>query len=117
MTGWRLGMAVGNSAIIKALGKIKTNIDSGQFQAVQFAGITALQAPESHLESLRKTYDERRKVFCSLLEKAGLSFKPMEATFYVWVKVPKHSTSTEFAKKVLTQAGIVGTPETGFGAH
>ena len=115
MTGWRLGMAVGNPQIIQALGKIKTNVDSGQFQAVQMAGITALDEAEEDVEKLRKVYDERRIIFCEALDQAGLKYKPLDATFYVWVKVPSNYTSANFAKKILSEAGIVGTPGTGFG--
>jgi LL-diaminopimelate aminotransferase len=117
MTGWRIGMACGNPDAIAALGKIKTNIDSGQFQAVQEAGIAALDGDESHLDQLRATYEERRQAFCDGLDKAGLSYKPLEATFYIWVKVPEGFKSAEFSKKLLTEAGIVGTPGTGFGKH
>lgn len=115
MTGWRIGMAVGNKQAIQALGKIKTNLDSGQFQAVQYAGIAALEGAESHLDQLRGIYHERRQAFLKGLDAAGLKYKPMEASFYIWVTVPQGFTSAEFTKKILSEAGIVGTPGNGFG--
>lgn len=117
MTGWRLGMAVGHRDVIAALGKIKTNVDSGQFQAVQMAGITALREGDQFLSDLRKIYEERKNAFTPLLEKAGLKFKPLQASFYLWVSVPAGETSASFAKRVLTEAGIVCTPGTGFGEY
>jgi len=115
MTGWRLGMACGHADVIAALGKIKTNIDSGQFQAIQQAGIAALEGDESHLDQLRQIYQERRDTFCKKLDVAGLSYKKLQATFYVWARVPAGTPSADFAKRLLTEAGIVGTPGTGFG--
>ena len=115
MTGWRIGMAVGNEDLVKALGKVKTNIDSGQFNAVQYAGITALNMPEEELDKLRAIYRDRRKAVTSALEKIGLSPIKSDTTFYVWTKVPEGYTSTDFVGRLIDEAGIVCTPGKGFG--
>ncbi len=115
MTGWRIGMAVGNEDLVRALGKVKTNIDSGQFNAVQEAGIVALNLPESELDKLRAVYRERRKVMTEALKSAGLSPVESDVTFYVWTRVPDGYTSAEFVGRILDEAGVVCTPGAGFG--
>ncbi|MDW8032872.1 MAG: LL-diaminopimelate aminotransferase [Aquificaceae bacterium] len=115
MTGWRLGMAVGNRDLVAGLGKVKTNVDSGQFQAIQEAGITALNLPEVEVDKIRNTYRERREAMVRALEKSGLEVFSSEATFYLWVKVPKGYTSAEFVSRLLEECGIVCTPGNGFG--
>ncbi|RLJ69776.1 LL-diaminopimelate aminotransferase [Hydrogenivirga caldilitoris] len=115
MTGWRIGMAVGNEELVKALGKVKTNVDSGQFNAVQEAGITALSLPEDELDKLRAVYRERREVMTAALKSLGLEPLESDVTFYVWTKVPKGYTSAEFVGRLIDEAGIVCTPGNGFG--
>lgn len=115
MTGWRIGMAVGNEELIRALGKVKTNIDSGQFNAVQYAGITALNMPDSELDKLRAIYRERRNAITSALRKIGLSPIETDTTFYVWTKVPEGYSSADFVGRLIDEAGIVCTPGNGFG--
>lgn len=117
MTGWRLGMAVGNKDLIAGLGKVKTNVDSGQFQAIQEAGITALSLPEEEVQKIRDIYRERRKVMIEALEDVGLEAYKSDATFYLWVKVPKGYTSAEFVSLLLDKCGIVCTPGNGFGQY
>ncbi len=117
MTGWRLGMAVGNEKLIAGLGKVKTNVDSGQFQAVQEAGITALNLPKEELQKIRDTYKERRSAMVKALEEVGLKVYPSDATFYLWVKVPEGYTSAEFVSRLLDECGIVCTPGNGFGEY
>lgn len=117
MTGWRLGMAVGNKDLVAGLGKVKTNIDSGQFQAIQTAGITALSLPEEEVQKIRNTYRERRKVMVKAFEEAGLEVYKSDATFYLWVKVPKGYTSAGFVSLLLDSCGIVCTPGNGFGEY
>ncbi len=117
MTGWRLGMAVGNEKLIAGLGKVKTNVDSGQFQAVQEAGIKALSLPEEELQKIRNTYKERRSAMVKALEEVGLRVYPSDATFYLWVKVPEGYTSAEFVSRLLDECGIVCTPGNGFGEY
>ncbi len=115
MTGWRIGFAVGNRDVINGLGKIKTNIDSGIFQAVQVAGIYALNNSETLNEPIRKIFQERKDKMAQALRKGGFEFDEPKATFYFWVKVPKGYTASEFTKKLLEEKGIVVTPGNGFG--
>ena len=115
MTGWRIGFAVGNKDVIAALGKVKTNIDSGIFQAVQEAGIYALNNAEELNGRIIKIFQERRDNMAEALKKAGFEFNLPKATFYFWVKVPEGYTSAEFTKKLLKEKGIVVTPGNGFG--
>lgn len=115
MTGWRIGFAVGNARILEGLGKVKSNLDSGVFQAVQEAGIEALTRGEALIEEIRKTYQERRDLFVPGLEQLGLEVLKPRATFYVWVSVPKRFSSGRFTARLLSEAGIVTTPGRGFG--
>ena len=115
MTGWRLAFAAGNEKAISGLGKIKTNIDSGAFQAVQEAGITALQNSSVGLEERKEVYRERLEIFCRGLEEAGISYTQPDATFYVWFEVPEGMTSSDFCARMLSEAGVVVTPGNGFG--
>lgn len=116
MTGWRIGMAVGNASLVKGLGKVKENVDSGIFQAVQEAGIVALNQGDAYTAELRGIYRERRDVVIDALKKAGISCRVPEATFYVWSKVPGGVSSQDFVTRVLKQTGVVTTPGNGFGA-
>jgi len=116
MTGWRIGFAVGHRQVLAALGKVKSNLDSGCFQAIQEAGITALNLDDSVTDGLRKTYQERRDTLVPGLKQLGLEVDPPPAAFYVWVTVPKGYTSTSFTAHLLEKAGIVTTPGNGFGA-
>lgn len=115
MTGWRIGFAVGNKQILAGLGKVKSNLDSGVFQAVQEAGMTALQADEQVVEGIRKIYQERRDVLVPGLKQLGLEMELPRATFYVWVTTPAGYTSASFTAHLLERAGIVTTPGNGFG--
>jgi len=116
MTGWRIGFAVGNSKIIAGLGKVKSNLDSGVFQAVQEASITALQTDEKILVDIRNIYQDRRDVLYDGLISSGLEVAKPKATFYSWVKVPKGFDSTSFTAHLLDKAGILTTPGNGFGS-
>jgi LL-diaminopimelate aminotransferase len=113
MTGWRIGMAVGNKNVIEALLKIKTNTDSGVFQAIQLAVEGALKNYSSLTEQVRQTYKRRRKIVEEALDEGGLLYHKSNATFYVWVKVGDNSRG--FAKSLLEKHGIVVTPGIGFG--
>ena len=116
MTGWRLGFAVGRQEVIAGLGKVKSNVDSGVFQAIQEAGITALESDDQLTDGLRTIYQERRDVLVTGLRSLGLTFAPPSAAFYVWIEVPDGFTSTSFTSHLLEHAGIVTTPGNGFGA-
>ena len=115
MTGWRIGFAVGNKQVLAGLGKVKSNLDSGAFQAVQEAGSTALRQGDSLADGIRAVYQERRDVLLPGLKRVGLEVEPLHAAFYVWVTVPKGFTSVSFTAHLLERAGIVTTPGNGFG--
>ncbi|MBF0556401.1 MAG: LL-diaminopimelate aminotransferase [Nitrospirae bacterium] len=115
MTGWRIGFAVGNADIIFGLGKIKTNLDSGVFQAVQEAAVAAIETDDAVLAPLRDTYRARRDALYDGLKAIGIEAMRPEATFYLWAKVPAGFNSESFAVHLLENAGISATPGNGFG--
>jgi LL-diaminopimelate aminotransferase len=116
MTGWRVGFAVGNAQILAGLGRIKTNLDSGVFQAVQYAGIAALTGPQQCVTENCRVYQERRDVLVGALREMGFDVEAPRATFYLWVPAPKGFTSKSFSVEILAKAGVVLTPGSGFGA-
>ncbi len=116
MTGWRIGWACGNKSLVAALAKVKSNIDSGIFSAVQFAGIVALENQKEHVEHMCQLYQIRRDILVDGLGALGLKVKKPKATFYVWAKIPPRTGSIEFAGRLLKDANIVVTPGVGFGA-
>jgi LL-diaminopimelate aminotransferase len=115
MTGWRIGMAVGNPELVGGLAQAKSNLDSGIFQAVQEAGIEALKLGEAIVVPNRQIYQERRDILVDGLHAVGLECEKPKATFYVWVSCPKGLSSAEFTAKLLDEAGVVTTPGNGFG--
>jgi LL-diaminopimelate aminotransferase len=115
MTGWRIGFAVGHRELVAGLGKVKTNVDSGVFQAVQEAAIAALAGDPAVVDRLRAMYRERRDALVEGLAAAGLPCEAPAGTFYVWVPVPRGETAAGLAAKCLTEAGVVVTPGNGFG--
>ncbi len=117
MTGWRIGFAVGNPDILKGLLRVKTNVDSGVFQAVQEAAIAALTGSDRYIEENCKIYQKRRDVLVKGLREIGLNVEKPKATFYVWCEIPDGYTSIEFTKKLLDEAGILVTPGIGFGEY
>lgn len=116
MTGWRIGFAVGNRDVLAGLGKIKTNLDSGVFQAVQEASIVALRTGEETLSKIRNIYQSRRDALFEGLRSLGFDLVKPEATFYLWVNVPSNFDSSGFVTHLLEEAGVLGTPGNGFGA-
>jgi len=117
MTGWRIGFAVGNKELIKSLSEVKTNIDSGVFQAIQEAGIEALKKEEELNERIRQTYQKRRDIMVESLREIGWKIRVPRATFYLWLKIPKGSSSMEFTEKLMERCGVVVTPGVGFGSY
>jgi LL-diaminopimelate aminotransferase len=115
MTGWRIAFASGNSRILAGLLKVKTNVDSGVFQAVQEAAIAALTGSDEVIGMNNSIYKERRNILVKGLNEAGLNAEKPKATFYVWCEVPEGYTSMSFTKKLLSDAGILVTPGIGFG--
>ncbi len=115
MTGWRVGFAVGNEDVIEGLGKIKTNVDSGVFEAIQRAGVEALNYYDEEHSQILEIYQRRRDLMVGALREVGFELEKPLATFYLWIEVPRGYTSTEFTTLLLTEAGIVATPGNGFG--
>ena len=116
MTGWRIGFAVGKKELVQGLAKVKSNIDSGVFTAIQYAGAYALDNLERIVPPLRAIFKERRDYLAKALQELGFELKIPQATFYLWVKVPKGFTSTDFCRKLLEELDLVVTPGNGFGA-
>ncbi|MDR1397315.1 MAG: LL-diaminopimelate aminotransferase [Desulfarculales bacterium] len=115
MTGWRLGFAVGNAELVAGLGQVKSQIDSGAFDAVQLAGIAALKYSAPEVKRMCALYQERRDVLVAGLQAAGLDVTPPKASFYVWAPCPPGYSSSQFTMKLLTEIGVVSTPGSGFG--
>ncbi len=117
MTGWRIGWAAGNSAVIEALGRIKSNIDSGVWEAVQYAGIEALTGPQDAVSRMKGLYARRRDVVIAGLQELGWDLEKPKATIYVWARVPADYDSTSFATMLLERTGVVVTPGNGYGDY
>jgi LL-diaminopimelate aminotransferase len=117
MTGWRIGMAVGNATMIGALKTLKSNIDSGIPQAIQYAAIEALNGPQDCIAEHNALYQRRRDLVVEGLNKIGLKAVCPKASLYVWAKVPDGYTSAEFATDLLEQVGVVVTPGNGYGRN
>lgn len=116
MTGWRVGFAVGNAEILAGLGRVKQNLDSGVFQAVQYAGIAALTGSQQCVADNCRIWQERRDVLIGGLRDLGFAVASPRASFYAWVPVPAGFTSSSFCVELLVKAGVVVTPGNGFGA-
>jgi LL-diaminopimelate aminotransferase len=117
MTGWRIGWVAGSAEAIRALGVVKTNLDSGQFTALQRAAIAALEGPAEQLDDLREVYRRRRDVVIDTLNGLGWSLQPPKGSCYVWVPVPEGETSVGFADRLLDEAGVFVAPGSGYGAR
>ena len=115
MTGWRLGLAVGNREAVQALATLKTNIDSGQFMAIQAAGVAALTGPQDVVRERVAKWEHRRNMAVAGLRATGLDVPIPRATFYLWVTVPAGFDSVGFAAYLLEQAGVMVTPGVGYG--
>ncbi len=116
MTGWRLGWALGNEELVEALGTIKTNIDSGVFEAIQRTGTAALRGDKTCTQNARKVYKRRRDLLVNGLKKLGLPAKPNRGAFYMWVKIPSgYENSQEFSREVFEKTGVFFTPGIGYG--
>ena len=115
MTGWRIGLAVGNSDFIKALMVVKSNLDSGIPQAIQYMGIEAMNSPLESVDGRNAIYQLRRDRVFEALRRIGLSVVPPKASLYVWARVPDGYTSTGFTAMLLEELDIVVTPGEGYG--
>jgi LL-diaminopimelate aminotransferase len=116
MTGWRVGFVAGNATGIKALGQVKTNVDSGIFKAIQRAAIAGFQTTESDLQALMSVYGQRRDLIVEGLKSLGWPLEAPKATLYIWAPVPSGYSSTEFVTLLLEKCGILVPPGNGYGA-
>ena len=117
MTGWRVGMVVGNARAIDALRRVKSNLDSGIPQAIQHAAIEALRGPQDCIEEHNTLYQRRRDLLLKTLSQMGLKAKPPRAGLYIWARIPAGYTSLDFATTLLEEAGVVVIPGTGYGKY
>jgi LL-diaminopimelate aminotransferase len=117
MTGWRVGMVVGNATVIDALKRLKSNLDSGIPQAIQYAAIEALTASQGCIPEHNAVYQKRRDLIIEVLNNIGLEAKSPKATLYIWAKIPPGYNSMDFAADLLERVGVVVTPGIGYGQH
>lgn len=115
MTGWRIGFACGNADLIEAFGSIKTNIDSGIFNAIQMAGITALEDETGTIEKMRQTYQSRRNFLIGKFTDLGWEVVPPKGSIYLWMTVPKGFDSVGFSTHILDRTGVFFTPGNAYG--
>jgi LL-diaminopimelate aminotransferase len=115
MTGWRIGMVVGNADMVNALFKVKSNLDSGVPQAIQYAAVEALRGSQEHIAEHNAILQRRRDKLLKVINEIGLKARIPKATFYIWAKIPQGYTSMDFTKKLLDEAGIAVTPGIGYG--
>ncbi len=115
MTGWRIGWVAGSEVAIEAIKRLKTNIDSGIFDAVQRAGIAAIEGPQNDLQATIETYRHRRDLLCDGLKSMGVVVDPPKGSIYLWVPVPDGHTSESFTTYLLDEADIVVAPGNGYG--
>ncbi len=115
MTGWRIGMVVGNAMMVNALKTVKSNMDSGIPQAIQYAAIEALRGSQDCIQAHNAIYQRRRDLVVDMLNSIGIEAKPPKASMYVWAKVPEGYSSADFATDLLEQVGVVVTPGLGYG--
>ena len=116
MTGWRIGMAVGNARMIDALFRFKSNLDSGISQAIQQAAIKALNGPQDCIAEHNAIYQRRRDKLVKALNDIGLRARSPKASFYIWARIPDGYTSIEFTTELRDKANVAVTPGTGYGS-
>jgi LL-diaminopimelate aminotransferase len=117
MTGWRIGMVVGNAEMVDALKRVKSNLDSGIPQAIQYAAIEALTGSQDCIQEHNAIYQRRRDLVIDVLNNIGLKAQPPKASLYIWAKVPESYTSVEFATDLLERVGVAVTPGVSYGKH
>ncbi|MGN6255778.1 MAG: LL-diaminopimelate aminotransferase [Solirubrobacterales bacterium] len=115
MTGWRCAAILGNAEAIETYWRLKTNVDSGLFEAIQMAGVAALEGPSGPLERMNETYTRRRDLVVSALREIGVEVSPPKGTIYVWAPVPESHTSASFCELVLEEAAVVVSPGSMYG--
>jgi LL-diaminopimelate aminotransferase len=117
MTGWRIGMVVGNAIMVDALSRVKSNLDSGIPQAIQYAAVEALTGPQDSIKEQNARYQRRRDLVIDKLLSMGLSVTSPRGGLYIWARVPQGYTSVEFTDDLLEQVGVVVTPGVGYGGN
>jgi LL-diaminopimelate aminotransferase len=117
MTGWRCAAIVGNADAVGAYWKLKTNVDSGLFEAIQLAGAEALTGPQTELAELRAIYRRRRDLVIDALAEIGIAIEPPKGSIYIWAPVPNGHTSASFAEEVLERAAVVVSPGSAYGPN
>ena len=115
MTGWRCAAILGNADAISAYWRLKTNVDSGLFEAVQLAGVAALTGPQTAVAEMNAVYARRRDLVVGALREIGVEVTPPKGTIYVWAPVPEGHTSASFCELVLEQAAVVISPGSMYG--
>ena len=115
MTGWRTGFAVGNHDILEHLWRLKTNMDSGMFDALQRTSAFILNGPWDFVQEMCEVYRRRRDLLGEALTSVGMQVPKIRGTIYMWIPVPAGYTSAGFSEHVLEQAGVVVTPGSGYG--
>jgi LL-diaminopimelate aminotransferase len=115
MTGWRCAALVGSTEAVGDYWRLKTNVDSGMFEAVQMAGVEALTGPQDHVKEACATYKRRRDLVIDALREIGIAIEPPKGTIYVWAPVPEGHTSASFAEQVLEHSGVVVSPGSSYG--
>jgi len=115
MTGWRVGWIAGNAEVVEAYRQLKTNLDSGMFDALQLAGVAALTEARDFPAEMSAIYKRRQELMVDALARIGLPAEPPQATPYIWVRVPEGHSSESFTELVLTEAGVVVSPGPSFG--
>jgi LL-diaminopimelate aminotransferase len=117
MTGWRIGMAVGNPELIAAMSKVKENTDSGIFNPIQFAGLQALRGETGNIDRRLSIYAARRNRVLKTLAKIGIDFDPPKGTFYLWVPTPRGMSSLEFTNYLFEKAAVVVASGNAYGQY
>jgi LL-diaminopimelate aminotransferase len=117
MTGWRCAAVVGNAEAMTDYWRLKTNVDSGMFEAVQMAGVEALTGPQDHVQEACTTYSRRRDLVIDALREIGITIDPPKGTIYIWAPVPEGQTSASFAEEVLERSAVVVSPGTSYGPN
>ncbi len=115
MTGWRSGAVIGNADLVAAYWQLKTNIDSGMFEAIQEASVAALASDQSSVAHMCEIYRRRRDVLVDALRAIGIEVNSPKGTIYLWARAPRGQTSAEFCERVLEEAAVVISPGSAYG--
>lgn len=115
MTGWRSGAVVGNTDMVQAYWQLKTNLDSGMFEAVQEASVAALRSDQSSVREMCAIYQRRRDTLVAALKRIGLEVDAPKGAIYIWARVPEGETSASFTERVLEEAAVVISPGAAYG--